>query len=223
MRYTSTHPHRQGTNAESCSVKTKGGEPPALSEGRPSLTKEKGKLRAFESQMCILRRRRNLSHEHHVADRGFHSWHHDNLACTPVPISKATKIPSDKIASLARLEDISLQEGWEKRKRSQLKCLYFHRHTELFLSANFHDQNFWTKSQLSLRATDQLSVFDVNQQRRHRAKRLTKTKNFEKLVSRKSESVKKPQEFVCWETETASSRGPSREKSAPQHVCKKDG
>ena len=43
MRHTSTHLHRQDTDGESYDVKSRQGRPSALSEGRTSLTRRKGK------------------------------------------------------------------------------------------------------------------------------------------------------------------------------------
>ena len=61
------------------------------------------KITALESQRCGLHRGRNHSHEDHVVDREFHSWHHLNLAHTTVPISKAMSIPAAKKCSGQRM------------------------------------------------------------------------------------------------------------------------
>ena len=77
-------------------VSNKGARRPvALSEGRPSLTRRRisRQLAAFESQRCILHKVRDHSHEDHVADRGFHSWHHRNL------ITKAASVECQKVRS----------------------------------------------------------------------------------------------------------------------------
>ena len=83
---------RQDTDAESCSVKSGRRETLGI-ERRVTLFDK-----AFDSQACILHQGRNHSHAAHVADRGFHSWHHHyNLVYTLVPVSKAMKFMQHKM------------------------------------------------------------------------------------------------------------------------------
>ena len=120
MRYTSTHPDRQGTDAESCSVMRRE-ESLALGEGRPSLTRSERQRETFEHQRCILHNGRDHSREDHVADRGFHSRHPHNLVYTPVPISKAVQIRDVQECSGQRVwkKDTNATMIWSKEKCEQ--------------------------------------------------------------------------------------------------------
>ena len=132
--------------------------PSTLSEGRPSLTKREGQLEELESRRCILHRGRDHSHEDHIADRGFHSWHH----YTPVPISKATNTLAAKMARRGRLEEILLQQFWVKLP--SLECQNCHRQKRATLRTCIcrRKQNFWPKSQLSSYAAHRSSVFGMH-------------------------------------------------------------
>ena len=89
--------HRQDTDAESRSVKRRREEIPALSEERLSMTnRQRQKLQRWNPKGVVFTEGRNHSHEDHVADREFHSWHHLNLAHTTVPISKTMSILAAK-------------------------------------------------------------------------------------------------------------------------------
>ena len=65
----------------------------------------------------ILHEVENDWHEEHVADRRFHSWHHNNLAHTPVPISKAVKLSVQKNSSGQRVGHITISTSVEYVKR----------------------------------------------------------------------------------------------------------
>ena len=71
----------------------------------------------FESQRCIFYKGRDHSHEDHVADGGFHSWHQYNLVHAHVPISKAT--------------NNSITEGCEGRNNFEILLGKFGKNTQL--------------------------------------------------------------------------------------------
>ena len=105
--------------------KVSGRRLPALSEGRLSLTQRKANKNVPTPKLCSSAQERNYSREDHVADERFHSWHRNDLENTLVPIRKATKIPSVKIAREARLETHLLQN--ERESVPSLECHSFHR------------------------------------------------------------------------------------------------
>ena len=154
MRYTSTHHHRQDTDAESCSVKRRRIET-SSNERRStlSLTNMERQIQMFESPRCILYKGRNHSHEDHVADGGFHSWHQYNLVHAHVPISKAT--------------NNSITEGCEGRNNFEILLGKFGKNTQLgilFFSLCVDDMNMaGRKSQISSKATGHSNVLGCTQ------------------------------------------------------------
>ena len=115
---------------ESCSVKRRRVETPCI-ERRASVSDKKRKANRSGRIPKV------HSSQRAFADGGIHSWHHYNLVHTPVPISKATKIPSVKTARGGRFDEILLQEGWAKV--TSWECIHCHRQTQLFLSAYVDD------------------------------------------------------------------------------------
>ena len=92
--------------------------------------KRERQMKAFESNGCILHKRRNHSHEDHVADRGGRSWHHSNLVHTPTcRAAKPWKFQHQKL---------QWTKKWDKlQKLPSQDCIHCPRH-----------ENCWTKSQL---------------------------------------------------------------------------
>ena len=112
MRYTNTHLHRQDSDAESCSARSRREETPGI-ERRAILADKKGKANKSVRvpKVDSSQEERTHPHEDRVADRGCHSWHQYNLVHTLLcRSSKATNFPSVKIARASRSEEILLAQ-----------------------------------------------------------------------------------------------------------------
>ena len=105
------------------------------------------------------------------------------LVHTPVPIRKATKVPSVKIAREGRSEDSLLQK--DGPTVPSLECLYFHRHRQLFLSTCVDDLK-WLGEKPSYKSPCQSSIkwfWDCTQR-----ESTTKASNMQKVSRKQKES-----------------------------------
>ena len=74
--------------------------------------------------------------------------HWDNIDDTIVPLERNRYgHPLAGLLVERRLEEVLLQEGWDKVPGWE--WLYAHRHAQLFLSVHADDKNGWKKQQLS--------------------------------------------------------------------------
>ena len=95
--------------------KDDGWRPLALREG-PLSHEEDTQIKALESQRCILLKERNHSHEDHVGDREFCSWHHFNMAHALVLVSEAIKILTAKTAADRQWNKLQKLPAWSTSK-----------------------------------------------------------------------------------------------------------
>ena len=152
MRYTSTHHHRQDTDAESCSIKRRRTETSSIERRATlSLTNRERQIQVFESPRCILYKGRNHSHEDHVADGGFHSWHITIWYTLTCRSAKPRTNRSVKIAS----EGIILKSNKERLGKVPSLDPF------LFSMCRRHEHG-WANSQLSSKATDHSYVFGMH-------------------------------------------------------------
>ena len=121
-----------GALPESCSgsrkfkCQKKAERPWALSEGRHSLRKRERQFDAFESQKVYSSRRtRSFAREPRCRSRISFWGIIEYLVHTPVPIIQAMKNPTATITRERRMDEVWLQEDWEKVPIWD--CVYFHR------------------------------------------------------------------------------------------------
>ena len=150
-----------------------------MSEGRLSLT-----------------RKTNKSVRVPIADRGFHSWHHDSLAHTSVRTSQATTDLSCKDCTERKIGRHLTEKDWENESEHGLSLFSSAKATLSACTCRKH-QCCWTKSQVG--SQNALNVDQKNPQYNSQEEILghdrdlricslrDRNRTFEKFVSRKNQ------------------------------------